>query len=1034
MQTTAYIISAYVCFSWNAWSQPYTISTIAGTTRLLDGGSATLAPLREPISVAVDSSGNIYIADEADNRIRKVDPQGIISTYAGTGVPGYSGDLGQAAAAKLNTPSSIALDAKGNMYVADSGNFVIRRIAVDGTINTIAGNGNPTAAGDNGPAISAQIDPVAVAVDTQGNYYIADGDNYRIRMVNANGIITTIAGTGTAGYSGDGGQATSATIDFVTDLAVDNAGNVYLADYYNLAIREIAATGVITTIAGGINYGSIDGGVPATMVIMVPDGVALDGSGNLYISDDDLNNTVIWRLDLSTDLIFTVAGTGAVGFQGDGGPAIAAELNSPGGLAISAGQVYFADTENARVRKIANTIISTVAGTSIRDNGPATLTFLNYPEGLAIDSAGDILVADTGNNAARRFRVGGDINTFGQVLGTPYGVAVDQAGNFYVTNEGFGFPSDNPHILKLEPDGTTSIIAGNGPDGFGGDTGQAGDASINTPQGVAVDTAGNVYLADFGNNRVRMINTQGIITTIAGDGKPFFSGDGGPATAAGMNPAGVAVDGLGDVFIVDESNNRIRKVTPNQIITTVVGTGVPGYTGDGGPATAATLNTPTGIALDQAGNLYIADLGNSVVRRVTANGLITTIAGNGTLTPSSGDGGPAAAAALNPWGVAVDQAGNVYVTDSFNDRVRMLTPQVVRPASMTIVSGNGQAATVGTTLGAALVLKVSDSAGAGIPGAFVNFAVSPEGAATLSPSPALTLNDGTVSLTVTLGNTPGPITITASSYDVSNVAFSVTATASTSPAISTGGIVSAGLSVPPLQVLSPNAIVSIFGKNFAPEGTAAQAGLVNGQLPTNLAGVCVEFGGMRAPIFAVYPSQLNVQAPAVAPGNIPAQVIVDCDTPQAVATPPVSVAAQATAPEFFYFVTNASGVNPIAAVNSITGGYIGAAGLIGGVTFTPAKSGEYLTLFATGFGATNPSFEPGVLPSGIARVTAPVAVTFGGVALDKSEILYVGVSQFAGLYQVNIQVPAGVADGNQPLVITVGGVASSSKAFITVKN
>jgi uncharacterized protein (TIGR03437 family) len=237
-----------------------------------------------------------------------------------------------------------------------------------------------------------------------------------------------------------------------------------------------------------------------------------------------------------------------------------------------------------------------------------------------------------------------------------------------------------------------------------------------------------------------------------------------------------------------------------------------------------------------------------------------------------------------------------------------------------------------------------------------------------------------------------------------------------------------------VAALSPNAIVTIFGNNFAPAGTAKSASLVNGQLPTNVAGVCVEFGTVAAPIFGVYPSQLNVQVPAVTPGNVPVQVITDCGTPQAVASPPVSVAAQATAPEFFYFTHNSSGGNPIAAINAVTGVYIGAAGLISGATFTPAKPGDYLTLFATGFGATNPSFAPGVLPSGVAKVTAPVSITFGGVTLSSSQILYVGLSQFAGLYQVNIQVPTSVADGNQPLAITVGGVASPANAFITVQS
>lgn len=291
-----------------------------------------------------------------------------------------------------------------------------------------------------------------------------------------------------------------------------------------------------------------------------------------------------------------------------------------------------------------------------------------------------------------------------------------------------------------------------------------------------------------------------------------------------------------------------------------------------------------------------------------------------------------------------------------------------------------------------------------------------------------------MSAAVTLGNNTGPITITAFSAALPTVTFSLTALASDSPSISTGGVTSAGLSNPPVNVLSPNAIVSVFGTNFAPAGTATQAGLVNGQLPTNVDDVCVEFDNVRAPIFAVFPGQVNVQVPAVTPGNVPVQVITGCDTPLAVASPPVSVAAQTRAPEFFYFTTSASGANPIAAVNAVTGGYIGAPGLISGATFTPAAPGDYLTLFATGFGATKPSFAPGVLPSGTPTVSAPVSITFGGVTLAQSEILYVGLSQFAGLYQVDIKVPAGIADGNQPLVITVGGVASPAHAFITVQS
>lgn len=1036
MRTTGLLFLACICFLQNAESQPYTISTIAGTTRLLDGGPATAAPLRLPVAVALDSEGNLYIADEYDNRIRKVDASGTISTYAGTGIPGYSGDRGPASKAQLNFPTSIALDSKGNMYIADTGNAVIRRIAADGTINTVAGNGNPMFAGDNGPATSAQIDPVAVAVDSQGNIYLSDGLNFRIRKIDTNGIITTIAGTGMQGYLGDNGPATSAWINFVTDVAADNAGNVYLADYYNYEVREIDTSGMITDFAGGPLADTLGDNIPATTAAMVPTGLAFDGSDSLYISDTNVYNTEVRRVDLSTGIIYGVAGNGAIGFSGDGGVAVSAELGYPGGLVFGGGAVYFADETNARVRMVANNVINTVAGTSIRDDGPATDAFLNFPEGVAIDGTGNILVGDTGNLEARVFKTGGNINSIGQLEGgSPYGAGVDSSGNFYITDEEPNFPSgDIGRVLQIAADGTTAIIAGNGPAGFSGDGGAATLAVLNSPQGVAVDAAGNIYVADYGNHRVRKVDTSGNINTIAGNGKTAYSGDNGPATSAGIDPFAVAVDNAGNVFVVDQSNHRIREIAPNNTITTVAGNGLPGYSGDGGAATQAQLKFPAGVAVDGSGNLYIADEGNSVIRRVTAQGLITTIAGNRTPLPSSGDGGPAIAAQLDPLGITVDGMGNVYVTDSINDRVRMLAPQIVKPASMTIVSGDGQSGTVGTNLAAPVVLKIADGTGTGLAGAVVTFTVSPEGAATLSPSPAISLNDGTVSLTVTLGSNPGPITITALSYGVANVTITLTANPSNSPSIASGGIVSAGLSNPRVQVLSPNAIVTIFGQNFAPAGTAAQGGVVDGQIPTMVAGVCVEFGTVAAPIFSVYPNQINVQVPAVAPGNVPVQVITDCNTPQAVASPPVSMPAQATAPEFFYFTQAASGPNPIAAINAVTGGYVGPAGLISGATFTPAKAGDYLELFATGFGATNPAFAPGMVPSGLPSVTAPYSITFGGVTLKSSEILYVGLSQFAGLYQVNIQVPEGVPDGNQPLTITVGGVASPANAYIAVQN
>jgi uncharacterized protein (TIGR03437 family) len=1025
-------IFLFFSFSFAVWSQPYTISTVAGTDRLLDGHNANTVPLRSPDAVAVDSSGNLYVADATDNHIRKVDASGIISTYAGTGAPGYNGDRIKATNAQLNFPSALAFDAAGNLYVADVGNSRVRVISPDGTIHTVAGNGAPGILGDNGPAIQAQVDPLAVAVDTQGNLFISTTDFY-IRKVDTNGIITTIAGQGRPAYGGDNGPANLATISQVPAMVCDAKGDLYLADFFNGYVRMIDPAGLIHPVAGSGPFGFIDDFIPALQAVMSPQGLALDSSGNnLYISDVTLNAVRV--VDLTTMLIHSVAGNGNAGFQGDGGTPLLAELDGPAGLALDGGNdIYVADFANRRVRKIAGNTISTVAGTSDGDGGPATSAFLNFPQGLAVDSANNLVVADTGNSIARRFSLGGSINTFGQLMGTPSAVAVDASGNFYVTD-------DEPLVLEINKTGSTSIVAGDSQSGYSGDGGPATSAMIANPTGVAVDGAGNVYFTDETNSRIRKVTmSSGVVSTIGGNGRPIYSGDNGSALNAGIDPFDIAIDSQGNLYIADLLNSRVRKIALDGTITTVAGTGIAGYAGDGGPAAAAGIAFPTGVAVDGADNLYIADQGNSVVRRVTSTGLITTIAGApGISKPSTGDAGPAVGAQLDPRRVAVDASGNVYVTDSSNDRVRKLTPLVIAPASISIVAGDKQSGTVGTALGDPLVIKVAAAGGAGIPGVTVNFTVNPAGAATVNPSPAITRNDGTVTANVLLGMTAGSFTIAASTNGVSDVSFSLTANPAvspTAPVISSAGIVSGGLSAPPLTTVAPNAIATIFGDKFAPPGTARQVGqqdLVNGKIPTSLAGACAVFGTQLAPILGVYPGQLNVQVPQLPPGQTPVQVITQCGTPQAQTSNAEMVTIQATAPEFFYYVHTASGKNPIAAIDAVTHAAVGAPGLAGGA-FTPAQRGDLLTLFATGFGATAPSYGPGELPSGAAQVTAPVSITFGGVKLAASDILYVGVTGNAGLYQVNLRVPNQVPDGDQSLVITIGGNASPPGGFVTVK-
>jgi uncharacterized protein (TIGR03437 family) len=1025
-------ISAWSIASFSLFSQTYSVTTVAGTSRLLDGSQATMVPLRDPNAVALDTAGNLYIADDVDNRVRKIS-NGIITTVAGTGLPGYTGDRGPAAAAQLSGPFNIAVDSKNNVFIVDRDNFVVRRVSPDGTINTVAGSGQRGFGGEGEVATAAMLQPLAVTTDTRGNLYISDFSN-RVVRVDSNGILTRIAGNGKSGSSPDNTPAVQAEIGLVVAMTTDNQGNLYLADASNYFVRKIDTNGILSTVAGAGSLGLVGDDVPATQALVAPSGIGLNAAENtLYLSDFNFN--LVRKVDLVTGLIETVAGNGSAGFSGESGQASLIALNFPAGITVDpTGIIYFADRFNARIRKIVQFQVTTVAGTNAGDGKSATSAFLNFPTGVAVDVSNHLGIADSGNLEFRVATLGGSIIGAGQVNGSPTAVAVDSSGDFFV--------SDNePLVLKITPTGTTVTVAGNGTDSYDGDQGLATSASISNPTGVAVDAAGNIYITDYTHNRVRKVSAAtGIITTIAGNGNALYSKDNVPATSTGIDPFDVAVDSASNVYIADQLNNRIRKIGADGTITTVAGNGSPGYSGDGGYAVEAQLSLPSGIAFDRAGNMYVADFGNSVVRLVTTGGLIRTIAGNGTQGPASGDGGPARAAAMNPIRLAVDSRGNVYVSDSLNDRIRLLTPMTVLSAAISIVSGNNQSAIAGSPLPARLVIQVTDAAGAPVPGAVVTFSASPADAVTLNPTAALTLDDGTASTSVTLGMQTGTLSVSASTPGLNPISFDVTsnpAVSPTAPVIAAGGIASAGLSIPSVKMLAPGGIATIFGANFAPAGTAKQVGpgdLVKGEVPTNLVGTCVQIGDQRSPMLNVYPGQLNIQVPELPPGDTSAIVINKCGTPNQELSAPEPVTIGASSPEFFYWARNVDGHNPIAALNATTGAYVGVVGLLPHHNFAPAAPGDVLTLFGTNFGATNPAYLPGVLPKGIARVTAPVSMTIGNINVPAKNLLYVGLTQFPGVYQVNVKVPAGVPDGDQPAVLTIGGVPSPSQAYITVKH
>lgn len=605
-----------------------TIVTVAG------GGpnnmQAVTSSIGQPYGVAGDPYGDFYIADYQTNRVFKVDASGNLTVFAGNSVAGYSGDGGLAVNAELYDPEGLAVDTWGNVYIADYANCVIREVfAGSGIITTVAGTPNACGyGGDYGPATSAYLSlPQGVAVDSAGDIFIADTYNSVIREV-IGGTIYTVAGNGSAGYSGDGGAATSAQLNVPEGVSVDGSGNLFIADTDNSAIREVTS-GNISTVAGTpASFGySGDGGLATSAQLGFPFSVFVDPYGNIFIADT--SNAVI--REVSAGVIQTVAGNySGSGYSGDGGPATSAGLSGPQAVWVdSSGNMFIADSWNYVVRWVSGGTIQTIAGNHTliySGNGnPANNAELGYSKGLAVDNSGNIYIADTWNCVIRR---------------------VDAVTNL------------------------VSTFAGTGVCGYSGDGGPASSAQLNLPEDVFLDSAGNVFIADSNNAIIREVDaSSGNIVTVAGNAALGYgyTGDGGPATSAQLSfPVGVAVDAKGDIFITDPQNNVIREVSgTTQIITTIAGTSVGGFNGDNIPATSAQIYVPIGIFVDYFGNVFFADQTNARIREIVAKtGLIQTVAGNGT-AGYTGDNGPATGAELDtPWGIYVDPLGDIFISQA----------------------------------------------------------------------------------------------------------------------------------------------------------------------------------------------------------------------------------------------------------------------------------------------------------------------------------------------------------------------------------
>jgi len=758
------------------YATPYTFTTFAGAAGAVGSadGTGIQARFNEPGAAAVDAAGNVYVADTFNNVIRKITPAGVVTTLAGRASPNGGSADGTGAAAHFYNPEGVAVDGSGNVYVGDTANYTIRRITQAGVVTTLAGTAGVYGTLDGAGGAAQFVGPGSMAADAAGNIYVADGD--RIRKVTPAGVVSTLAGSGAPG--GADGTGSAAEFNGPSGVAVDGLGYIYVADSGNGEIRIVSPAGAVSTMAGaGNGSGSEDGTMnvgseTGTARFSFPHGVAVDGAGNIYVAD---GTAVIREIVPLTLQVTTLAGlAGQIGSADGTGPSALFDL--PNAVVVDgSGNLYVVDLTNGNLRRGGGsagipqppaietapvpetvtegnaacfTLLATVNPVETyqwevsADNGstfaPLTDNGVSYGSGPGISGSAtstlnltDTTVGMSGNEyecivtnsmgSTTTIPVTLTVNSSiaipspfafrtlaGPAAGVtqPGGIAVDGAGNVTVANTAMDT------ILRINTSGAVNTIAGtSGTQGSADGTG--GGALFALPRGVAVDAAGNVYVADSGNDTIRLITPALAVTTIAGTAGQVGSADGAGAAAQFDNPGGIAVDGSGNVYVSDTGNGTIRMIVPavsggstTWTVTTLAGSPGPGGALDGIGA-AALFSSPEGVAVDGAGNLYVADTGNSSIRKITPTvagagtaWTVTTLAGtmgadpndqNGSSGAGSSDGSGAAgygepnsAQFSSPDGVAVDGAGNVYVVDTGNGTVRLIAPG----GSVTTLAGN----------------------------------------------------------------------------------------------------------------------------------------------------------------------------------------------------------------------------------------------------------------------------------------------------------------------------------------------------------
>ncbi len=702
------VVVAVFFLSLDAQAQSLTITTFAGPPGAFPGdpptfssigwwdGMDSAARFNNPRAVATDSSGNAYVADSDNHTIRKITPTGAVTTLVA--LAGNFGSVdGTGSVARFYNPAGVATDSSGNVYVADTNNFTIRKITPAGVVTTLAGLAGSFGSVDGAGSAARFYYPIGVATDSSGNVYIGDSGSGTIRKITPAGMVTTLAGLAGSFGSVDG-TGSAARFNTAYGVATDSSGNVYVADRGNCTVRKVTPSGAVTTLAGLAGAcGSADGTGSAAR-FSGPAGVAIDSIGNVYVADS-LNSTI--RKITPSGAVTTLAGLA-------GNPSLippnvdgigsAARFSFPAGVATdSLGNVYVADSLNSTIRKITPAaVVTTLAGPPGNPgsaDGTGSASRFRNPAGIAIDTSGNVYIADSYNETIRKITPAGAVTTlaglpvtFGSADGTgsaarfnnPSGVATDSSGNVYVADY------NNSTIRKITPAGAVTTLAGLA-GSLGSVDGTGSAARFRNPSAVATDSSGNVYVADYNNSTIRKITPAGVVTTLAGLAGIIGSADGTGSAAQFNLPNGVATDSSGNIYVADSGNATIRKITPAGAVTTLAGlTGTIGSAD--GMGSAAQFNNPSGVATDSSGNVYVTDRGNSTIRKITPAGTVTTLAGV-ALTRASVDGTGNAARLYHPNALVIDSSGNVYIADTTNNIIRLGRAALADMATIDLSSG-----------------------------------------------------------------------------------------------------------------------------------------------------------------------------------------------------------------------------------------------------------------------------------------------------------------------------------------------------------